>query len=116
MKRLVLVSSLTALLVSCGPAFERPMVTGPLAASDSRVAQGERVFYENCHACHPHGGRGIGKGVADRPLPAFAVRLQVRHGLGEMPAFSEEEIDAEEMDALLAYLSELRMVWAAETP
>jgi hypothetical protein len=32
----------------------------------------------------------------------------VRHGAGTMPAFSEREIPAEELDALVSYLKALR--------
>lgn len=104
---------LALLLVACAPVFDRPTLTGTLANADPQVLRGEKVFYENCHGCHPHGGRGLGRGVTDRPLPAFLVRLQVRNGFGEMPAFDVEEIDREELDALLTYLTELRVVWAA---
>ncbi|MEX2535254.1 MAG: cytochrome c [Trueperaceae bacterium] len=105
---------LALLLVSCGPVFDRPVVTGSLAGSDPELLLGERVFYANCHGCHPQGGRGLGRGVTDRPLPDFAVRLQIRNGFGEMPGFSEAEIDEAELDALLAYLHELRRRWASE--
>ena len=105
---------LALLLASCGPVFDRPAVTSTLATSDPQVLQGERTFYEHCHGCHPHGGRGLGRGVTDRPLPSFAVRLQIRNGFGEMPAFSVEEIDPEEMETLLAYLQVLREFWADE--
>jgi mono/diheme cytochrome c family protein len=102
-------------LAACGPVFERPGVTGPLVSDDPRAAMGERVFFANCHGCHPHGGEGLGLGVADRPLPNFAVRLQIRNGFGEMPGFGVEEIDDAELDALIVYLNELRDYWAAQT-
>lgn len=111
---LALAGLLVLLLVSCGPVFDRPTVTGPLATADPELLLGERTFYAHCHGCHPHGGRGLGRGVTDRPLPDFFVRLQVRNGFGEMPGFSEAEIDEEEMNALLAYLTELRSVWTNE--
>lgn len=106
---------LILLLASCGPVFDRPAVTAPLATADPQVLLGETVFFEHCHGCHPQGGRGLGKGVTDRPLPGFAVRLQIRNGFGEMPAFSEEEIDPTEMDGLLAYLQVLREYWSDES-
>lgn len=104
---------LLGLLLSCGPVYERPAVTSQLSSEDPRVVTGEKVFFANCHGCHPHGGQGLGLGVADRPLPGFAIRLQVRNGFGEMPGFGPDEIDDAELDALLAYLNELRRFWAA---
>jgi mono/diheme cytochrome c family protein len=101
------------LLAACGPIYDRPLVSASVAGDDPQLLRGERVFFANCNGCHPQGGPGLGLGVTDRPLPNFAMRLQIRNGLGEMPGFSEEEISREELDALIAYLNELRSYWAA---
>jgi mono/diheme cytochrome c family protein len=111
MRRFALLA-LVLLIGACGPVYDRPLVAASLAGDDPQLQLGERVFFENCHGCHPHGGPGLGLGVTDRPLPNFAMRLQIRHGLGEMPGFDEEVIDNEELDALVAYLNELRSYWA----
>jgi mono/diheme cytochrome c family protein len=105
---------LLALLVACGPVYERPAVMTALGAGDPQVARGEQVFFAKCDGCHPHGGEGLGRGVTDRPLPDFAVRFQVRNGVGEMPGFSDEEISESDLDALMAYIGELRRFWARE--
>jgi hypothetical protein len=36
------------------------------------------------------------------------IRLQVRNGIGAMPAFSQSEISPKEMDDLLEFLKALR--------
>ncbi len=36
------------------------------------------------------------------------MKVQVRHGFGAMPEFSEEEMTGEELDALMTYLQSLR--------
>lgn len=96
------------LLAACGPAYRGEPLYGPLNVADVKVAQGEQVFYANCHQCHPGGTAGLGFGINDKPLPGWLIEFQVRNGLGSMPSFSEEQIDDEELDALVAYLVALR--------
>jgi mono/diheme cytochrome c family protein len=50
----------------------------------------------------------LGPAINDKPLPGFLVRLQVRSGLGAMPAFSEQDISPEELHDLVLYLKALR--------
>ena len=69
---------------------------------------GERVFMARCHECHPGGAAGLGPALNNKPLPALLIRLQTRHGLGAMPEFDEATISESELDALVAYLQELR--------
>ncbi|MEX2542963.1 MAG: cytochrome c [Trueperaceae bacterium] len=96
------------LLVACGPAYRGEPLYGPLNVSDPQVAHGEQVFDAHCHQCHPGGDAGLGFGINDKPLPGWLIKFQVRHGLGAMPSFSQEQIDDEELDALVAYLFALR--------
>ena len=103
-----LLLGLLTLLYGCAPAYRGAPILGPLESSNPQVAHGERVFAANCNQCHPTGGRGLGPGITNKPLPDWVVRFQVRNGLGEMPAFSEEEISSEELDAVVAYLNTLR--------
>lgn len=97
-----------ALLAGCGPAYRGEPLYGPLGAADPRVALGEVVFFAHCHQCHPGGAGGLGFGINDKPLPAGLIEFQVRNGLGVMPAFPEDRISDEELDALVAYLLALR--------
>lgn len=97
-----------ALLAACGPAYRGEPIYGPLNPADSKTALGEQVFYANCHQCHPGGAGGLGFGINDKPLPGGLIKFQVRNGLGVMPAFSEERISDEQLDALVAYLYALR--------
>lgn len=97
-----------ALLVACAPAYRGAPILGPLDTSDPLVARGERAFAEYCHSCHPSAGTGLGPGIADKPLPGWLVRFQVRNGLGQMPAFPPDVIDSEELDGIIAYIAALR--------
>ena len=71
----------------------------PLDSVDDRSA---------CYTCHPGGAGGLGPALNNKALPASAIRLQVRHGFGVMPAFSEQQISQDQLDALIAFLKALR--------
>ena len=70
--------------------------------------RGRLTFARNCYACHGHGEGGLGPAINDKPLPAFMIRLQVRRGLGAMPAFDEGDISGEDLENVIAYVGELR--------
>ena len=76
--------------------------------ADALLAQGRVVFMHNCNQCHVLGGPGLGPAINDKPLPAFAIKTQVREGAGAMPAFSKEDITDEQLDAMVKYLEVLR--------
>lgn len=82
--------------------------TEPLAGGDQEVQQGEILFNQYCNSCHPNGTAGLGPALNDKPLPGFAIRFQIRNGIGTMPAFSEEVISNEESKKIVAYLKALR--------
>jgi mono/diheme cytochrome c family protein len=102
---LALVAALA--VAACGTTRRGEPLVGPLALAPD-AAQGEPVFMQHCHQCHPKGEAGLGPSLNDKPLPGFLVRLQVRRGLGAMPAFPAEEISSEELDALITYMAALR--------
>lgn len=95
-------------LVACGTARRGIPVAGPMFIPSEQVALGQRAFMFNCNQCHPGGEAGLAPAINNKPLPDFAVRFQVRHGLGAMPSFSEEEISDEQLDAIIAYLDYLK--------
>lgn len=83
-------------------------VAGPLPITTAQTEQGQKLFMLHCQQCHPGGEAGLGPALNNKPLPSFLITFQVRHGLGAMPAFSEEEITASQLDAIVAYLHALR--------
>ncbi len=93
-------------MLSCSARRSEPIV-GPLSLSPE-IVEGRKIFMDHCHQCHPSGEAGLGPALNNKPLPAFAIRTQVRYGFGAMPAFGEDEISETELDALLAYLKALR--------
>ena len=94
-------------LPACSARRSEP-VTGPMPITTSQTEQGQKLFMLHCQQCHPGGEAGLGPALNNKPLPSFLITFQVRHGLGAMPAFSEDEITASQLDDILAYLQALR--------
>lgn len=93
---------------ACGSARRGEPITVSTAISDPYIEQGQIVFMRNCHKCHPGGEAGLAPAINNKSLPEFLMRFQVRHGIGAMPSFTEEEITATQLDNLMKYLKELR--------
>jgi mono/diheme cytochrome c family protein len=109
----IVVPALLLMLNACGtPRRSEALGNQPVPLSAS-AQRGQHVFMQHCNQCHVGGGGGLGPTLNDKPLPAFMVRFQVRHGLGAMPAFGEDKINARDLDELIAYLELLRRGAAA---
>jgi mono/diheme cytochrome c family protein len=108
--RLLVLATLTALAASCGPA-RRTGPFGPPLQLTERQQRGQVLYMRNCNGCHPGGAGGLGPGLANKPLPGFAMRTQIRAGVGAMPAFTEQMLSDEEVDAIVDYVNALQ-----ETP
>ncbi len=110
MRRLAAALLTGALLTTIGCLTGRrsePLV-GPPALEGEAERRGQLVFMEYCNQCHPGGDGGLGPALNNKPAPGAAIKLQVRQGLGRMPAFSEQVIDDGALDALVAYLKAIR--------
>lgn len=103
-----LLLSAAVLAAGCGSARRGVPVQQPFEADTPELQRGQRVFMQFCNGCHPGGTAGVGLALNNKPLPGFVIRYQVRHGLGVMPAFSDDVISEEQLDALVAYLDALR--------
>jgi mono/diheme cytochrome c family protein len=109
MNRYVSISALILVVAvaACSARRGEPLY-GPLRITSAAVENGQQVFMRECHQCHPGGEAGLGPSINDKPLPGFLMKLQVRRGIGAMPAFSQEEITPQELDNLVQFLKELR--------
>lgn len=97
------------LLAACSDIARRDVpLLGPMQINDPVVAAGQQLFMRNCNQCHPRGQEGVGIGLNDKPLPDFAIRIQVRNGFGAMPAFPEDQLSDEALESIIAYLDFLR--------
>lgn len=103
----VLLLTIMLILASCSVRRSEP-IKGPLPVDNPAVQNGRELFMENCQRCHPAGESGLGPAINSNPAPGFLKRFQVRHGLGVMPSFSEEEISGDELNDIMSYLKALR--------
>lgn len=81
----------------------------PVLQADSRVAlarRGELVFKENCNVCHPGGGKGLGPAI-ERSIEHESLTLQIRKGIGLMPAFPVDKLGDDDVIAVIAYVDGL---------
>lgn len=92
----------------CGAPRRPPPASEPGAPLTERQRRGAVVFARHCQSCHPGGSAGLGPSLLDKPAPQGAIRLQVRKGLGAMPAFDATRIPDEDLDALVDYVVRLR--------
>jgi ubiquinol-cytochrome c reductase cytochrome c subunit len=89
---------------------------------DAELVQGQRLYQENCAACHSTTGIGgaltqgrsgelAGSAVVAPPViysSSTEVAEAVRVGPGTMPVFDENIFDAEELNAIVAYVAYLK--------
>ena len=94
--------------ISCGSARRAEPLMADKPQPNAQLALGEQVFDRNCSQCHPGGEGGLGPALNNKPAPQWAIRFQVRHGLGAMPRFSERDISDEQLSAVTKYMVWLR--------
>jgi mono/diheme cytochrome c family protein len=110
-KRALLACCCGLALIGCRSVRRGEPIVGPLSSSDPAVQHGKIIFMRQCNSCHPGGEGGLGPGLNDKPLPVFAMKLQVRTGIvgfGVMPSFDQHKIPSEDLDDLMQYLKALR--------
>jgi mono/diheme cytochrome c family protein len=96
-----------ALAAACGSARQSEPLTGALSLT-AEQQRGQVLFHKFCHQCHPHGEAGLGPAINDKPAPLPVIRLQVRAGLGAMPAFPGALLADRDLDQLLAFVDAQR--------
>jgi hypothetical protein len=73
-----------------------------------REYSGMQLFMTNCNGCHPGGMQGKGPSLIDKPLPDFLIHFQIRQGMGDMPAFKEEELSKDEVKRIVLFVRSMR--------
>jgi mono/diheme cytochrome c family protein len=97
--------ALVALATACGATRLGETAAAGVPAMTERARRGEVVFMQRCHKCHPDGEAGLGPAINGKPLPGWLLRIQIRQGLGAMPAFGDDLIGDAQMEELLEYLA-----------
>ena len=95
-------------LAGCGSARRGELVGAPVVADSPQERRGERLFYRHCSKCHPGGEAGLGPALNNKPLPAIAIRTQIRQGLGAMPAFDGHHLSDADVEAIVEFVIVLR--------
>jgi mono/diheme cytochrome c family protein len=93
---------------ACGPGRRSAPIMGELAMQNEQQRHGQQVFMEQCNQCHPGGDAGLGPAINNKPIPEAIMRLQVRGGIGAMPAIPAHALSERELDDLVEYLEILR--------
>jgi mono/diheme cytochrome c family protein len=95
---------LIVIIISCASRRSEPIQQKSFLISDQEVLKGEKIYMMNCQKCHPAGEAGLGPALNPNPAPQFLKRFQMRHGLGVMPSFKQEELSASDLKAISKYL------------
>lgn len=105
---MLVVAGVMLVAAACGHSRRSLPLTGPGPLANDVERRGRKLFLDHCHQCHPHGTAGLGLSLVNKPLPAFAIKMQIRRGLGAMPAFPVERLDDAGVEAIVAYIERLK--------
>jgi len=105
----VQIRQLVAFVASLGPGPAIPRVD----TARGNLAEGNRLYANNCAPCHSSAGAGgaLGHAVYAPPLNRASpvqVAEAVRIGPGAMPVFGPGTLDEEEVASIVAYVGYLR--------
>jgi mono/diheme cytochrome c family protein len=106
--RWLAVTAMVVAIGGCGTARRAEPLVGPPQLASSNEVHGQRLFMQLCNQCHPGGDAGLAPALNSKPAPGPMIKLQVRKGLGRMPAFPESELDSRGLDDLVSYVLRLR--------
>ncbi len=85
----------------------------PVVVTNGDPGRGQALFRQNCMHCHGADATGGAIGESSwapglRPATITQVAEAVRIGPGEMPSFGERQLDANDLDDIVSYVSERR--------
>lgn len=96
------------LLAGCASTRESEPIAKELDINTPKLLRGEKSYMHYCDKCHPGGERGLGPAIRNKPLPGLLIRLQVRTGIGAMPAFTDDLLPDDQLGDILAYIKLMR--------
>ena len=112
LKKLLMASGLSMVLIlgACGNGGEDgsdETATEEGSSASSGDVDAEGIAQSSCASCHGSDfSGGMGPALAGMSLSEDEFSEIVRNGQGQMPAFSEDQIEDEELSALHTYFSE----------
>jgi mono/diheme cytochrome c family protein len=104
----MIISCVATVQWSCASRKSEPLTGTTFHSENADVLNGEIAYMHHCQKCHPGGEAGLGPALNSNPAPQFVKRFQMRHGLGVMPGFKEEEISKDSLRDISKYLKALK--------
>lgn len=103
--------SMVLMLGACGSgeeeSSEEPATEEEDSGASSSDVDAEGIAQSSCASCHGSDfSGGVGPALAGLTLSEDEFTETVRNGQGQMPAFSEDQINDEELAALYTYFGE----------
>jgi mono/diheme cytochrome c family protein len=108
MRKILIAAALLGGILACGTGRRSAPIIGEVKLENEQQKNGQLVFMEQCNQCHPGGDAGLGPALNNKPVPEAMMRLQVRTGLGAMPAIPAHALSERELDDLVEYLEVMR--------
>jgi len=99
-----------------GDAGDAGVPVDPQQAWQERVRLGGQWFRRRCDNCHPGGEEDIGPNLRGIRWPVARMERQIRRGSGRMRPIPPGRLSAENMHALMAYMSRFRAVRGVQRP
>lgn len=93
---------------SSGSSGGEAAYVGPITSTD--VQGGQAVFATNCGGCHTGQEGAYGPVLRDLGRTPEAVRQVVREGRRRMPGFGAEQISADDLEKVMAFLQSIGTV------
>ncbi len=88
----------------------------PEEAWRAKVRLGGQWFRRRCDNCHPGGEEDIGPNLRGIRWAVPRMERQIRRGSGRMRPIPPRRLSAENMDAVMAYMSRFRAVRGVQRP
>jgi len=101
---IIVTIAMSIFIFSCVARKSEPIKQKRFIPSNERILNGQTVFMANCNKCHPGGESGLGPAINSNPAPQFIFRFQMRHGLGVMPSFKDDEISDKDLHDISKFL------------
>jgi mono/diheme cytochrome c family protein len=95
-------------LSACGSPRHGIPLEGPLPLTTASLERGKALYDVYCYKCHSAGEGGLAPALNNKPLPKSLIELQIRHGFGVMPSFSEKQLSNRDVEDIANYLVALR--------
>lgn len=97
-----------AFLSSCAIRKSEPITGKVVDTKDIHMRNGEVLYMTYCDKCHPSGEGGLGPALNPLHVPSFVKRFQIKHGLGVMPYFKEDQLSKEDLHDITSYMKALQ--------